>query len=244
MLTRCSRFLLIPAAAIGMALVAAAFSPAFAQSGERPFQDTFPVDKADLASTGKNTYFALEPGYQLTFEGMEGKKKVQLVITVTDEIVRVDGIDTRVVEERESADGEIVEVSRNFFAISKSTSDVFYFGEDVDIYKNGKVVKHEGAWRSGKDGARFGLMMPGKATVGARFYQEHAPGVAMDRFEIVSLRETAQLPAGKYDNCLKAEESTPLEPGDKEYKLYAPGVGLIQDGSLLLTRVGKASTGG
>jgi hypothetical protein len=40
-------------------------------------------------------------------------------------------------------------------------------------------------------------------------------------------------PAGTFEKCLKTEESTPLEPG-REFKLYAPGVGLVADGSLVL----------
>jgi hypothetical protein len=36
------------------------------------------------------------------------------------------------------------------------------------MYKNGKVSGHEGAWLAGVNGARFGLMIPGKPSVGAR----------------------------------------------------------------------------
>jgi len=37
------------------------------------------------------------------------------------------------VEEREEVDGELKEISRNFFAICREHGDVFYFGEEVDI---------------------------------------------------------------------------------------------------------------
>src|SRR5512145_762299 len=117
----------------------------------------FAVEKSELSSTGRNPYFILEPGYQLVFEG--GRER--LIISVLNETKMVDGVETRVVEERETRDGKLVEISRNYFAISKLTNDVFYFGEDVDIYKDGKVVNHSGAWLSGVKGARFGLMMPG-----------------------------------------------------------------------------------
>jgi hypothetical protein len=60
----------------------------------------------------------------------------------------------------------------------------------------------------------------------------------MDRAEIVSMSETVQVPAGKFENVLKVEESTPLEPTSKEYKLYARGIGLLKDGSLELVRYG------
>jgi len=43
-------------------------------------------------------------------------------------------------------------------------------------------------------------------------------------------------PAGVFTGVLKTEETTPLEPGEKEYKFYAPGVGLIQDNTLMLVK--------
>lgn len=213
---------------------------AFASSANAAarFTDSFDVDKANLASTGRNRFFILEPGYRLVLEGKEKGKAVVLTITVLNETKMVDGVDTRVVEEKETANCQVVEVSRNYFALSTKTSNVFYFGEDVDIYKDGKVGGHEGAWLSGVNGARFGLMMPGTPLLGARYQQEVAPKVAMDRAEVISLTETFQTPAGKFEKCLKTEESSALEPG-KEYKFYAPGIGLICDGSLKLTKYGQ-----
>jgi hypothetical protein len=139
----------------------------------------------------------------------------------------VDGVECRVVEEKETKGDKVVELSENYFAISKRTNSVYYFGENVG-----------GAWRSGEKGARFGLMMPGLPLVGAKHYQEIAPKAAMDRAEIVSVSETVRTPAGEFKNCLKVEETTPLEPGNKEFKYYAPGVGLVQEGSLKLVRYG------
>ena len=54
------------------------------------------------------------------------------------------------VEERETEDGELVEVSRNFFAICEETNSVFYFGEEVDDDEDGEIVGHEGAWLAGE----------------------------------------------------------------------------------------------
>ncbi len=208
-------------------------------AGEMRFTDSFDIDRADLASSGRNRYFVLEPGYQLVLEGKEKGKAVVLTITILNDTKTVDGVETRVVEEKETANGQLVEVSRNYFAISKKTSDVFYFGEDVDIHKNGKVVDHEGAWLSGVNGARFGLMMPGTPLLGARYQQEVAPKVAMDRAQIVSLADALQTPAGRFEKCLKTEETSLLESG-KAYKLYSPNIGLICDGNLKLTKHGRA----
>jgi uncharacterized membrane protein YkoI len=203
-----------------------------------PWTDTFVVDKADLASRGRNPFFVLEPGYELVYEGKDGKDTVKLIVTVLDDTKTVDGVECRVVEEREWENEELIEVSRNWFAISKRTNSVYYFGEEVDVYRGGKVVSHSGAWESGKDGARFGLLMPGEPLLGARHYQEVAPGVAMDRAEVTSLTAKKEVPAGKFEGVLKVAETTPLEPGNTEYKYYARDVGLIQDGPAKLVKYG------
>jgi hypothetical protein len=200
--------------------------------------ESFNLEKCTFSSMGKNDYFILEPGYQLILEGIEDKEAVNLTITVLNETKKIGNIETRVVEEKETANDRVIEISRNFYAICTQTNSVFYFGEEVDIYKDGKVVSHSGSWRADSANAKAGLMMPGIILTGARYYQEIAPEVAMDRAEILSNKEALQTPAGKFDNCLKTEETTPLEPQNKEYKIYAPGVGLIQDSDLVLTRHG------
>jgi hypothetical protein len=202
---------------------------------DRPWTMSFNAAPGDLATTGRNTYFILEPGYELVLE--HGNE--QLIVTVMDETKRIGDFDTRVVEERESRNGKLIEVSRNFFAISKQSKDVYYFGEEVDIYKGGKVVRHEGAWLAGQNGARFGLMMPGMPTLNARYYQELAPKVAMDRAEIVSLTDQLRTPAGNFTNVLKVAETNPLESNALEYKYYAPDIGLLQDEQLKLVKYGR-----
>ena len=159
------------------------------------------------------------------------------MITVLDATVTVDGVETRVIREVETHDGELVEISRNFFAICQETGNVFYFGEEVDIYEGGVVVSHEGSWRAGQNGARPGVIMPGSPMLGARYFQEIAPGVAMDRAEVLQLNAVVGSPFGVFQRCLKTIETTPLEPDAKEFKFYAPGVGLVVDGTLFLTNV-------
>ncbi len=196
-----------------------------------------PVEEV-FTNIGRNAFFILEPGYQCTFAGKEGGKKVDLIITVLDETKTVAGVETRIIEERESADGRLVEVSRNYFAIGAKSHHVYYFGEDVDMIKDGKIVSHEGAWLAGVDRAKQGIVMPGENLHGAKYYQEQAPKVAMDRAENVSTNEVVKTPAGKFAHCLKVKETTPLEPDHVEYKFYAPDVGLAQDGDLKLVKHG------
>src|SRR6185436_7286905 len=130
----------------------------------------------------RNDYFILEPGYQLVLEGKEGSKTGKLQITVLQETKVIDGIQTRVVEEREWENGKLVEISRNYFAICTESGSVYYFGEDVDIYKKDKIVSHEGAWIAGGKN-KAGVIMPGKVILNEVIYQENAPGIAMDRMK-------------------------------------------------------------
>jgi hypothetical protein len=216
------------------------FSVSVSVLASEKFTDTFDVDRGELASVGTNRFFVLAPGFELVLEGQSHGQVTVLKITVLDETRFVDGVETRIVEEHESVAGKPVEISRNYFAISRRTTDVYYFGEEVDMYKNGKIASHEGAWLSGAAGARFGLALPGTPLLGARYYQELAPKVAMDRAEVISLSATLTTPAGKFERCLETLETSAMEAG-REKKMYAPGIGLIHDGELKLTQFGFKS---
>lgn len=209
------------------------FLSAVVSAQNRQFTEDLMQDKCTFETSGRNQYFILEPRYQLVLEG----KNARLVITVLNETKKIGNVETRIVEENESKNGKTVEISRNFFAFCRENAGIYYFGEEVDVYKDGKIVNHEGAWTA-EGNNKPGLAMPGMTFLGARYYQETAPGIAMDRAEIISASETKNTPAGNFTNCLKTEETTPLEPKEKEYKFYAPGIGLIQDEDLLLTKYG------
>jgi len=201
------------------------------------FTDSFMQDSCTFETRGRNAYFILEPGYQLVLRGVEEEDTVTLVITVLNETKKIGNVETRVVEENESVNGKTIEISRNFFACCRQTGNIFYFGEEVDMYKDGKIINHEGAWLA-EGNNKAGIIMPGIFLLGARYYQEIAPGIAMDRAEIMSITEAMITRAGSFTNCLKTEETTALNAKEKEYKMYAPGIGLIKDGDLVLTKYG------
>jgi hypothetical protein len=225
---------------------------ALAEAAEPVFTAEFPLEDCNFRPLGGNAFFRLTPGRQLYFTNQEcvaaGEcdELEELWITVLKEtrevVLRDDGrkqrITTRVVEEMEMADGELVEISRNFFATCRPSNDVYYFGEDVDIYEGGKVVSHDGQWLAGRNKAAPGVIMPDSAfLVGARYFQEIAPGVALDRAEHVAFDLEFDTPAGKFDDCIQVTETTPLEPGHESIKFYCPHVGLVADGDLRLTAI-------
>ena len=225
---------------------------AMAQEDEPVFTDDFPVEECTFTPFGGNELFSLMPGRRTYFDNSacvaagECEEREDLVITVTRELKKV-WIDddkerrpiwTRVVIEHEREDGQIREISRNYFAMCVPSRDVYYFGEDVDIYAGGKVVSHAGAWLAGRHGAEPGIIMPDSAFIlGQRYYQELAPGVALDRAEHVEADLEIDLQAGNFDDCVEVSETTPLEPGSESTKVYCPGVGLVIDNDLEATAV-------
>ena len=222
----------------GRILVAASIAAvaAFAwQSGKGDWRSNFAVDKKALSATGTNQYFVLTPGFRLYYE--HGKNT--LTTTVLNETKVIDGVETRVVEDRETKNGQLAELTRDYYAIDRNTNGVYYFGEDVDTYKNGKLRGHEGAWLSGVKGAKFGMMMPGAIKAGQKFYQEQAPGVAVDRAEVVAIGETVTTPAGAFKNCVQMKETSAIEKGMADRKWYAPGVGMVKENEFVLVRVEK-----
>jgi len=196
------------------------------------WQDKFDVDKSDLAARGMSQYIVLQPGRRAEYQSKDGK----MTITVLPETKTVDGVQTAIVEERQSEGGKLKEVSRNFFAINNKTGDLYYFGEEVDEYKDGQIVGHEGAWISGQDGAHFGMLLPGQPKVGQKYYAEMAPR-AKDRCEVKDTNAKVTTPLlGTFNGCLKIDETSPIEKSTS-HKVYAPNVGLIEDDEMVLVRV-------
>jgi hypothetical protein len=153
-------------------------------------------------------------------------------VTVLPDTATIAGVKTRVLEERELQNNVLVEVSRNFFVQTAGT--VCYYGEDVDIYQNGVITSHDGAWRAGVANARPGIFVPAAPAVGMAFRQEVAPGIAEDRVTIVAAGESVTVPFGTFANTIRFAETTPLEDGTST-KIYASGLGMIVDDVVRLT---------
>ncbi len=206
------------------------------------FSDDFRFDECTFVNVGRNPFFILEPGHQSILEGDDDGVPVLKTVTVLDKTRLVDGVETRVVEEREFEDEELIEESRNYFAICEETNNVIYFGEEVDIYEDGEIVSHDGAWLAGVDGVIPGILVPGTVLLGAKYYQEIAPELALDRAENIALDSEVETPFGTFTDTWETLETTPLEPGEESIKNYAPGIGLVFDDVIFLTDVIEAST--
>jgi hypothetical protein len=244
----------IRAFTLGALLLAVpAAAPAQPPLADEDFTQSFRFRDCRFESRGTNPYFPLQPGRRLVYEGVDEEgAELKLLVTVLRETRRITldlggrqrTVLARVVEEREFEDGDLVEVSRNFFAVCARTDDVVYFGEDVDIYQEDGSIVHDGAWLAGQAGASPGLIMPGTFLLGSRYFQERAPGIAMDRAEHTRMGLAVDTPHGLLTDCVEVRETSPLEPGAESIKLYCPGIGLAVDGPLRLTEVIRQAEGG
>ncbi len=230
-------------------LLLAALAPlAGASANGDGFTDQFPIAACNFKTQGGNSYLRLNPNRQLYLSNErcvdEGDcdELVKLWITVLPDTRVIKFFDnskmrivrTRVMEEYETADGEVEEISRNFVASCEPMNDVYYFGEDVE---DGDGNPLPDSWLAGRDGARPGILLPDRAfLLGSRYYQEVAPN-AQDRGEHTSMGFEVEVPAGEFQNCVEITETSPLEPGQESLKTYCPNVGLVRDADLELIAV-------
>jgi len=164
-------------------------------------------------------------------EGKEGDAKIRIERTAKPDLHKTfkigkQTVEALVVEDRELEDGEVAEVALDYFA-QADDGTVLYLGEDVDEYKNGKVIGHSGSWMLGKDTKKPGVILPGNPKVGDKFKSEDVSKEIHEDDEVLSLAETVKTPAGTYENCIKVREK--LADGSTEYKFYAKGVGVVRE---------------
>lgn len=177
-----------------------------------------------------NPFFPLDVGSQWTYEGEEDGEPLEVIISVLDQTRPIGGVTTRVVEEREFEDGELVEVSWNYF-VEAEDGTVCYHGEDVDEFDDGEIV-HEGAWCADEAGNAPGIIMPADPKPGMKYANEVAPGIAEDEAKIVGSGPVT-VPFGRFTETIRIREFNPLDD-EKGYKVYASGIGLIVDETLEL----------
>lgn len=170
-----------------------------------------------------NPYWPMTPGSRWVYR--EGAQRV--TVTVTSRTKRVaSGIKARVVRDRVTEDGKLVEDTLDWYA-QDSKGNIWYLGEDTKEYENGKVTTTEGSWEDGRDGARRGLIMPAKPRPGMRYRQEYYKGEAEDQAKVLRLDASVTVPFGSFDNVLKTRDYTRLEPDAAEHKYYVRGVGPV-----------------
>jgi hypothetical protein len=185
------------------------------------------LDPADFTGPIDNPYWPIAPGATWIYRETDptgGRQRVR--VHVTDRTKEILGIRAVVVHDVARERGELVENTWDWYA-QDACGNVWYLGEDTAEYEDGVVVSTEGSWEAGVHGAQPGVVVPADPRVGATYRQESLPGEAEDRAKILSVDEQAEVPAGHFVDTVLTKEFTSVAPDVLEYKLYAPGVGVV-----------------
>jgi hypothetical protein len=202
----------------------AAATPSALPQGNEPAR----LDPDDFTVDITNQYWPMKPGQRSVSRetDIEGNT-LRGETTVLDRTEKIDGIRARVVHDVVTdVDGNLVEDTTDWFAQDKD-GNLWYLGEQTAEYENGKVISTKGSWRTGKNGAQAGILLPADPSPGVKYREEFRSGEAEDQAIVLSTSEQAQTPTGIYKNALLTRNTTPLEPDLVELKWYARGVGLV-----------------
>lgn len=186
----------------------------------------------NTSATVTNSRFALTPGWLSIYGGDVDDVYEYIKSQVTDDTVNILGIDCRVVIDREWEDGLLTEITHDWFA-QDTAGNVWYLGEDVINFNyddNGVFIDtdDDGSWIA--DGVTNfpGVVMWDDPMVGDEYYQEFAPGVALDFAHVNSLDDTVDTGFGSFIDVLNTGEGNLIDgPEIAENKLYAEGPGLV-----------------
>jgi hypothetical protein len=172
-----------------------------------------------------NPWFPLLPGTRYVYRGVKDGKRARDVVVVTHATRTIAGVRCVSVDDRLTLGGHLEERTTDWYS-QDARGNVWYFGErTAELDAHGKVTSTEGSWLAGVDGAQPGLFMPAHPRLGQSGRQEYYKGHAEDHFKVVGLFDTVS-PRGPA-NALLTEETTPLEPGTVDHKLYVRGIGTV-----------------
>jgi Peptidase propeptide and YPEB domain len=185
-------------------------------------------------------YFPIVPGHKHIHERPDhpdGKYRKETVVLNDTEEFDLTGIGkfkTAVVQEEEYMDGVLMQRALNWFALDKTTNNVYAFGEISWEIDDGKPV-FGGTWRAGEvdgDGvAEPGLLMPGTFTLGARYIFDGSQSEAYGGSENMEAGVEITVPAGTFKDCVRVREQGLINLQDITDKVWCPIVGVVYDTS-------------
>ena len=187
------------------------------------------INPRDFSPNVTNPYFPLKPGITLVYTGTKDNKKALNIVLATSRTRVIDGVRTRVVEDRLYLNNVLEERTSDYYAQDRC-GNAWYFGEDTaTLDPQGHVTSTAGSFHAGVDGAQPGVFMQAHRHVGRRFRQEWSQGHAEDTFTVIKLSAPVTVSNGTFRHALKTEETTALEPTVVDNKYYVKGVGEVEE---------------
>jgi hypothetical protein len=179
-----------------------------------------------------NPWFPLPVGTTSVYVGTKDGETAIDIVTNSRATRVLDGVRTRVVEDRLFLSRKLEERTSDYYAQDRC-GNVWYFGEDTaELDSHGRVIDTSGSFHAGIDGAQPGVFMQARPQLGRRFRQEWYAGEAEDTFKVIDLSTPITVPFGRFQHALRTEETTALEPGVVDNKYYVRGIGEVLEKSV------------
>jgi hypothetical protein len=204
---------------------------------------SFETDFSNLPNP--NEFFPLAIGNASRFEDEEGRVRI---VEVLGETRLVDGVTCVVVNEQLFQEGDLVEDTLGSFAQARDGA-VWRCGEEVrgfasfdgDDPQRPELVRIDGSFRAGFDGARPGIVLRSSPVEGDTFFEAFALGSAERVVEILS----TDFSSGSDDDfdrfvpsrlasllcdagdCVVTRNFSLLDPGLETLRFFAPDIGLF-----------------
>ena len=191
-----------------------------------------------------NPYFPLTPGhtYVARAGGAPDFDDETIIVTVTDEVREVLGVNCRLVVDivlvKEDGEFVAVEITDDFYA-QEHNGDVRYCGEVARNFEDGKLVNLDGSFEAGMNLAKSGILIKAAPVTDDAHRQEYLLGEAEDVIQYVAgvgdetvpgVDEGGEgpIPCGAPNGgCVKTEEFIPPDPTAGEYKYFLAGTGFV-----------------
>jgi hypothetical protein len=136
-------------------------------------------------------------------------------------------VDTAIIQYVAYLDGRIHEVALDWYGQADDGS-VWYFGEDVFNYEDGKVADTAGTWIA-SDETPAAMIMPAKPQVGNVYRPENAPEVVFEEVRVEKVDQTIPGPSGTISGAMEVSELH--MDGKREGKIFAPRYGEFSSGN-------------
>jgi len=129
------------------------------------------INRKSFTAEVTNPWFPLVVGRTMIYIGVKDGKQALNVVVITPHTKVIDGVRTRVIEDRLYLAGALEERTRDYYA-QDGCRNVWYFGEDTaTLDANGKVTSTEGSFHAGVKGAQPGVFMQAHPRIGREFRQ-------------------------------------------------------------------------
>jgi hypothetical protein len=185
------------------------------------------LNPADFIRTISNPYLPFPVGRTLTYRGIKDGVTQVDVVHVTSKTRVLEGIAATAVSDVATHNGKLLEKTTDYYAEDKQ-GNVWYLGENTAAYSHGHV-DHSGSWLSGVHDGEPGIVMKANPQVPDAYRQEFLAGQAEDTAWIVSRGGSFKLPFTTVHHVLTSLEFTVLEPKVLDKKIYAPGLGIVEE---------------